>query len=243
MFIDDDLSYVKLNSIIYYFADKIISPTKTNLKWFNSKKISINSFKELASVHPKYLHPDQNIIEKYNLKPEKYIVVRLVSLTASHDISMKGIRDEDINELIQICNEKNIQIIITSERNLNSNLEKFRLKINPIELKHILFYSLLYIGDSQTMSSEAALMGVPSLRFNDFVGKINSMEDIEHKYKLSFGFSTNNFKGLLNKVKELINKNLKEEWKIKKIKMLEQTVDINEFFINYLREFSTNYDS
>jgi predicted glycosyltransferase len=30
----------------------------------------------------------------------------------------------------------------------------------------------LYIGDSQTMAAEAAVLGIPSIRFNSFVGKL-----------------------------------------------------------------------
>ena len=36
------------------------------------------------------------------------------------------------------------------------------------------------------MAVEAAMLGTPSLRFNDFAGKIGVLEELEHKYELTF---------------------------------------------------------
>ncbi len=35
------------------------------------------------------------------------------------------------------------------------------------------------------MIAEAAVLGTPSIRFNDFVGKLGYLEDLEHKYGLT----------------------------------------------------------
>ena len=43
----------------------------------------------------------------------------------------------------------------------------------------------MFIGDSQTMTSEAAVLGVPSLRCNSFAGRISYINEQEFKYGLT----------------------------------------------------------
>ena len=78
-------------------------------------------------------------------------------------------------------------IYISSERELDARLEPYRLKINPIDMHHIMAFASLYIGDSQTMAAEAGILGVPFVRFNVFVGRIGYLQELEEKYGLGFG--------------------------------------------------------
>ena len=48
-------------------------------------------------------------------------------------------------------------------------------------------FASLYIGDSQTMSAEAGVLGVPFIRFNDFVGRIGYLRELEDVYELGYG--------------------------------------------------------
>ena len=48
-------------------------------------------------------------------------------------------------------------------------------------------FASLYIGDSQTMSAEAGVLGVPFVRFNDFVGRIGYLRELEDIYELGYG--------------------------------------------------------
>ena len=48
-------------------------------------------------------------------------------------------------------------------------------------------FASLYIGDSQTMAAEAGVLGVPFVRFNDFVGRIGYMAEMEDVYELGYG--------------------------------------------------------
>ena len=48
-------------------------------------------------------------------------------------------------------------------------------------------FASLYIGDSQTMSAEAGVLGVPFVPFNDFVGRIGYLRELEDVYELGYG--------------------------------------------------------
>ena len=51
----------------------------------------------------------------------------------------------------------------------------------------VMRFASLYIGDSQTMAAEAGVLGVPFVRFNDFVGRIGYLRELEDVYRLGFG--------------------------------------------------------
>ena len=78
-------------------------------------------------------------------------------------------------------------IYITSERPLEPQFEKYRIKINPLDMHHVMVFASLYIGDSQTMAAEAGVLGVPFVRFNDFVGRIGYLRELEDTYELGYG--------------------------------------------------------
>ena len=48
-------------------------------------------------------------------------------------------------------------------------------------------FASLYIGDSQTMAAEAGVLGAPFVRFNDFVGRIGYLRELEDVYELGYG--------------------------------------------------------
>ena len=81
------------------------------------------------------------------------------------------------------------------------------------------------------MAAESAVLGTPSIRFNDFVGKLGYLEELEHKYRLTFGIETKYEELLYKKITELVNsldnKMIIED---RKIKMLEEQIDVNDFF-------------
>lgn len=194
----------------------------------------VNSYKELAYLHPAYFKPNIKIIEAVNPELHPYVIVRLVSLTASHDRNKKGINDEQLAKLISLLKTK-YTIYISSEKPLRPEFEKYRLKIRPEEMAHVLYYAEMYIGDSQTMSSEAAVLGTPAIRCNDFVGKITVMDEKEYLYGILLNFKPIEFEKLYETIKELINtEGLKQGWKAKRDNMLTQMEDINVFFLDVI---------
>ena len=117
---------------------------------------------------------------------EPYFLIRFSALNAHHDKGIKGISNEIAERLVKIL-EPFGTIYITSERPLEPQFEKYRIKINPLDMHHVMAFASLYIGDSQTMAAEAGVLGVPFVRFNDFVGRIGYLRELEDKYELGYG--------------------------------------------------------
>ena len=82
------------------------------------------------------------------------------------------------------------------------------------------------------MAAEAAVLGTPSIRFNDFVGEIGYLEELEHRYQLTFGFRTSETEPFLRKVDELVKSpGSKAEWGKRREKMLSEKIDVSRFFL------------
>ena len=234
---EDDASAVpQYAKFSYPFAKEILSPGCCNNGKWDNKSIKYDSYHELAYLHPDNFEPDEKILTKYNIiKP--YFILRFSALKAYHDSGVKGINKELGLKIIDKLALKG-NIYITSEKKLETEFEKFRLNINPLDIHHILSFSEMYIGDSQTMAAESAVLGVPSLRLNDFVGKLGYLEELEKKYHLTYGYKPDNSKGLLEKIDELLKqKDFKIIWSENRAKMLLEKIDTTKFFVWFIENY------
>jgi hypothetical protein len=89
------------------------------------------------------------------------------------------------------------------------------------------------------MAAEAAVLGTPSLRFNDFVGRLSYLEELETKFGLTYGFKTDQHEELLLKIDELLeDSRLEETWKKRQRIMLEHCDDVHDIWINEIEKLS-----
>ena len=234
---EDDTAATPENKYVYPFATTLLMPTVCDSGLWERKKINYEGYHKLAYLHPKYFEPNENVVEKFNPDKEPYFIIRLVNLRASHDTNIFGIAKKILKEIISLLESRG-RIFISSESRLDTEYAKYKLNINVNDIHHALFYSTMLISDSQSMSVESAMLGVPSIRYNDFAGKISVLEELEHKYGLTFGIKTSEPKKLINKVEELVNiPNLKKEWKKRRQKMLYDKIDVTAFMIWFIENY------
>ena len=185
---EDDAAVVPLYAKLSYpGADAILNPVVCNSGKWDAKATKYPSYQELAYLHPNHFAADKNIVEGYGIDTTKpYFVMRFASLKAHHDDGVKGINTEVAQRLVDILSPHG-QIYITSERELEPQFEPYRIRINPLDMHHVMAFASLYIGDSQTMAAEAGVLGTPFVRFNDFVGRIGYLRELEDVYQLGYG--------------------------------------------------------
>ena len=239
IFFEDDFEKVKkFAKIAGPLATKLVCPECCSAWKWNRKKVSHKSYHELAYLHPNHFTPDAEKVKNiFNLK-EKNFILRFAQLTAYHDKGKSGITTEIAQKIIDILSPHG-NIFITYERELESQFEKYRIQISPLDIHHALYFADMYIGDSQTMTAEAAVLGTPAIRFNDFVGELSYLEELEHKFHLTFGIRTNKPDLLIEKVKELIETpNLKKEWAKRREQMLKECIDMAQFMTKLIEEKS-----
>ena len=185
---EDDAAVVPLYAKLSYpGANAILNPVVCNSGKWDTKATKYPGYQELAYLHPNHFTADAKVVKGYGIDVTKpYFVMRFASLHAHHDNGIKGINTEIAERLVKIL-EPFGTIYITSERPLEPQFEKYRIKINPLDMHHVMAFASLYIGDSQTMAAEAGVLGVPFVRFNDFVGRIGYLRELEDVYELGYG--------------------------------------------------------
>lgn len=235
---EDDAEIVPLFAkLAYPFATYVLAPECCSVGKWKSKKLSYKSYHELAYLHPNHFTPDKTKLENIDTS-KPFFILRFAKLTAHHDEGRKGISTEIAEKLIDNL-KLHGTVYITSERELEPQFERYRIAMDPLNIHHALAFADMYIGDSQTMAAEAAVLGTPSIRFNDFVGEISYLEELEHAFGLTVGIRTNNSQKLLDKTLEWLSvEHLKQEFRIKRDKMLESRIDFNEYMLKLFNEFS-----
>jgi hypothetical protein len=229
------------NSILKHTANVIITPAcfRVNL---GKNHIRVEGYKELAYLHPNYFKPDPSVFSELGLAMnEKYIILRFCAFGAVHDIGKKGFSLADKETLVKTL-EKYARVFISSEGCYPPTLEKYRLPTSHGRVHHVLYYAQMLVGDSQTSTTESAVLGTPAIRCNNFVGpnEMGNFMELEQKYDLLYSFSEPD--RAINKAVELINKpNLKEEWGNKRLKLLEDKIDLTNFLVDFIENYPESF--
>lgn len=238
---EDDLDQVPLFARFgVRFADLNLAPSVCRVRGYEKNTWLYDSYHELAYLHPDHFASDPQKLTPYIDSDRPFFILRFAQLTAHHDAGKTGITDELAAKLIEILKPHG-NVYITSERPLEKKFEKYRIGFPPHLMHDALAAAQLYIGDSQTMAAEAAVLGTPSLRFNDFVSKLSYLEELEHKYRLTYGIKTNCPDGLLHKVNELVtSQHTQKEWELRRNEMLRDKVNLADMWTQLLLEYPKN---
>ena len=238
---EDDMNVVPLfPKMAGPFMGTILSPRVCNNYSLEPYSVKYESYHELAYLHPNHFVADKKVVEKYFPIDAPYFIMRFSSLNAYHDSGIRGINTEIAQRLIDILKPYG-RIYITSERELEPQFEPYRIPIKTLDMHHVMAFSTLYIGDSQTMAAEAGVLGVPFVRYNDFVGRIGYLNELEDEYHLGFGIKASD-KGSAEKMYKVVEDllatpNLKEEWQERRQRMLSEKIDYAQFLTWFIENY------
>lgn len=238
IFNEDDAAVLKTSAKVYFpFADIICTPDCVKDD-FGRKHIKYNSYHELAYLHPDNFLPTSDVLKKLEVNEnERYFIIRFVAFQAGHDVRERGLDFYTTQKIIDIL-LKYGKVFISSEKKLLPEFEKYKIPISPDEMHDALYFATMYIGDSQTMTAEAAVLGTPAIRCNTFVGRISYLEELEHRYELTYGFLPDESGKMLNKIAALLEeKELKSMWKEKKDKMLKEKMNLVYWMTNFIENY------
>lgn len=217
-------------------ADHILSPACTIRR--TQKMIGYSGYHELAYLHPNRFNPDESVLSEIGVLPgEKYFILRFNAFKAHHDVGVQGLSLENKRQLISLL-ERYGKVFITTERNIDDEFKPYQLKVSPDKAHSLMYYATMLVGDSQTMTSEAAVLGTPAIRCNTFVRRISYLEEEEFKYNLTYGFLPENSDSLFLKINELLEMpNLKNEWKNRRENMLKDKIDVTAFLTWFIENY------
>jgi predicted glycosyltransferase len=237
VFNEDDTLATPENKFFYPFAKTLILPECCDRGLWEKKRVSYNGYHELAYLHPNHFIPESDIVYENLKSNQPFIIIRLVKLTATHDVGKKGLGLSIILKLIAKY-ENNYNFLVSLEDQVIPELENYRFRFNPGIMHHFIANAALVVSDSQTMVAEAAVLGTPSIRFNDFVGKLSYLEELEYKYGLTYGIKTDKPEELFLKAEQLLSKqNLKDDWKNRWDIMIKDKIDVTAFMVWFIKNY------
>jgi len=230
-----DTENAKLQNLITYpFATRVIVP-KCYQAWLpKHRNLRYNGYHELSYLHPNYFSPNREIAINNGLaKQGDTFFIRLVSWQASHDIGEKGWSHELLENVVAKL-EKLGKIIISSESPLTETLSKYAYRGKLSEAHHVLAYSRAYIGESATMASECAVLGVPAIYAAE-TGRGYTNEQ-EEKYGLVKNVRHINW-GALDQHIDNVLEQPESVWQTARQKLLSDTIDVAEFVAIYIQAY------
>ncbi|WP_408957972.1 hypothetical protein [Natrinema sp. 74] len=154
------------------FARAVLTPN-TFQKDLGAKHYVFAGFKECAYLHPEIYTPNPSVRERLGLDDdEPYAILRLNAFGSQHDVGENGITSEQCRRLIERLSD-DATILVSDEGNGVdlAGLPARPFDFHPALLHDALAEAALLVADTQTMVTEAALLGTPAIRSNSFVGE------------------------------------------------------------------------
>ena len=235
---DDDEVEPLLVKYIHPYITTILSPSALAGNRLRKDTIYYEGYHELAYLHPNRFKPDETVLTEIGLKKgDPFFVVRFNAFKAHHDVGVVGLSIENKRKLIALL-EKYGNVFITSERNMDEEFERYKLNLSPERIHSLIYFATMLIGDSQTMTSEAAILGTPAIKCNTFAGALSVPNELENKYQLCYSYLPEESDKFFSKIKELLSiKELKSEFLKRKDRLLADKIDVTAFYVWFIENY------
>lgn len=234
--IDQALLRRVYQGITFPFVDTICVPESFHLPIDGEKRRSLD-FQELAYLHPNYFEPDRDTLETYGIDPDDpFFVIRLAGWDAYHDVGYTGISPTMLDQLVDMLSEYG-SVFISSENELPARFAAYRLRVRPEDIHHVLYFADLYVGDSGTMSSEAAMLGTPSIRTNTMVGDDdeNVFRELEDRYDLLRSYADEN--EAFRAIEQMLDYGFdRVDWRERRERLLAEQPDVTSRIVDVILE-------
>ena len=144
--------------------------------------ITYPGYHELAYLHPDRFIPDPAVVEAAGLSvKDPYAIMRFVGWQASHDLGEEGLTVADKRAVVARLAEAG-RVLISSEAPLPDDLETLASRVPAASIHHLIAFASMVVGESATMASEAAVLGVPAVYIAD-TGR-GYTDEQQHRYGL-----------------------------------------------------------
>ncbi len=223
------------NLLAYPFATCTYVPRcyRKSIGW---RHVRYDGYHELAYLRPEHFQPDFSVLGELGLREgELFTLVRFVNWGAGHDIGMSGLSVE--NKLLAVKRLGAFsRVFITSEEVLPSELESFRLKLDVTRIHSLVYCAALVFGESATMASEAAVLGVPGI-YIDPVGR-GYTDELEHRYGMVFNFTHEGQVEAIDRGVSILSDYDRGYWRGIGRRILSEKIDVSEMMYRLVMEHS-----
>ncbi|MBF0186785.1 MAG: DUF354 domain-containing protein [Magnetococcales bacterium] len=210
------------NAITYPFASWVVVP-RCYASWLPRRHHRYSGYHELSYLHPARFTPDRALAEANGLDPERQtFFLRTVSWQASHDRFDSGWSIALLETTVEFLAQHG-HVIISSEQALPDRLKHYAYTGDPFLIHHVMAFSRLFVGESATMASECAVLGVPAIyAANTGRGYTDEQETL---YGLVANLRTFDWPMLERTITRMLERS-SDDWQQARKRLLDDTEDV-----------------
>lgn len=216
------------NKLSFALSKHVLSPTcfdhTIGGRWKN--QIHYPGYHELAYLSPR------DVTKR--IKPENKFLVRFVGWGAGHDIGEKGLSDDQKMEIVNILSKYG-SVHISSETRLPDEIADLAYKIHPSEIHDFMKTCKMIVGESATMASEAACLGIPAI-FISNIGRGYTTEQ-DKKYGLIKHYRLGQWEEIVQRLKLWAVQDLNNEWQKRRWNMLKDKIDVTAWLVDLIENY------
>jgi predicted glycosyltransferase len=214
------------NAITYPFASCVIVPRCYEAWVPKHRHLRYDGYHELSYLHPRYFKADRELAISNGLASSgDTFFIRVVSWEASHDIGERGWTGPLLSKLVRKLSAVG-KVLISAEGPLGDDLESHRYVGDVKEVHHVLAHCRAFVGESATMASECAVLGVPAI-YAAQTGRGYTNEQ-ESRYGLVTNLRLLDWGSMQAAVDRILARPI-EHWQTARQALLDTTIDVAEF--------------
>ena len=162
VFYDTENAHLQ-NALTYPFASCVLVPACYEAWLPRHRHCRYAGYHELAYLHPRRFTPNRQIAIENGLSPNGMtFFIRMVAWRASHDIGERGWTGDLLRQVIHKLASLG-KVLISTESELPEDLAVYRYTGKTSAVHHLLAFCRAFVGESATMASECAVLGVPAV--------------------------------------------------------------------------------
>ena len=223
------------NWFAYPLAHSVCTPDCYQEK-VRGRHVTYPGYHELAYLHPSRFVPDPARLPAFGVREgERYFLLRFVSWQASHDKGEVGLTDDRKRRLVALLGAHG-RVLISSEGSVPQDLEPLILHGPLADVHHLMAHAQMIVGESATMASEGAVLGVPAV----FIATTSRgyIDDQERRYGHVRHFTEGEFDPAVDAIGGLLTRGPREVGSAARARLLADKVDVTAWMIDYIeREF------
>ena len=165
------------NRLTWPFISRLYVPDSYQGQVPLGRTTRIPGVKELSYLHPSAFKPDRAVAVKLGLNPTiDNFFIRVVEWRANHDLGKTGWPKDTLSKVIERLSALG-RVHLSTETQLESEFTPYLVKGPKNSIHHLIAFCRMLVGESATMASEAAILGVPAIYAGvDFPGYVKSLE-------------------------------------------------------------------
>lgn len=214
------------------YTDTIVVPKCYKRNYPAEKKVVFDGYFELSYLHPNYFQPDPSVLSVLGVQEiETYTILRFVGWGAGHDIGHSGLTLEMKRKAVREFSKYG-KVFISSEKELPDDLKQYKFNLPPEKMHDVLYFASLLYGESATMASECAVLGIHAIYLDNEGRGYTDEQEADYGLVYNYSESIEDQEDSIQKGIELLRTpNLKSKGQDLRRQLLSDKIDVTAFMV------------